>query len=157
MFASIRLGFAVKKQPRLGLNSQAGQRGVHTKLEQPSIYLTSVRIRAIQLADQTRDVQSWVILISAVKVGNLEADCTGTTVLMKMWGEGAGSEFRDQWRRVMLEMNLTLMAILKLTPAEPPPGVACLRTTVPLTFGYVLLPPGAAGAVLALRSCEDLK
>lgn len=68
-----------------------------------------------------------------------------------------GSEFRDQWRRVMLEMNLTLMAILKLTPAEPPPGVACLRTTVPLTFGYVLLPPGAAGAVLALRSCEDLK
>lgn len=59
-----------------------------------------------------------------------------------------------QWFGVMLEMNLTLIPILKFTPAEPSPVVVCLRTTVPLTLGDALLPRGAGGVVLALRYCE---
>ena len=54
----------------------------------------------------------------------------------------------------MLEMNLTLMPILKFTPAETSPVVVCLRTMVPLTLGDALLPHGAGGVVLALRYCE---
>ena len=60
----------------------------------------------------------------------------------------------DQWLEVMLEMNLTLIAIVKLTLTELLPVVAFLRMMVPLTLGDVLLPRGASGAVLALRYCE---
>lgn len=48
----------------------------------------------------------------------------------------------NSWLEMMLEMNLAFIPILKLTPTEPPPMVACLRRMVPLTLGYVLLQLG---------------
>lgn len=75
----------------------------------------------------------------------------GKTWGLQVMGRSVSSR---QWFGVMLEMNLTLIPVLKFTPAETSPVVACLRTMIPLTLGDALLPHGAGGVVLVLRYCE---
>ena len=75
----------------------------------------------------------------------------GKTWGLQVTGRSVSS---TQWFGVMLEMNLTLIPILKFTPAEPSPVGARLKTMVPLTLGDALLPRGAGGVALALRYRE---